>query len=90
MSADVLQGLRREYGVTQTPELRAGVELNFVPGLSTRAGINAGGNHKIGSSLGIGLHAGDFHFDLAAGALGGIVPLMGKGVGVAMSMRVVK
>lgn len=90
VSADVLQGMQREYGITQTPELRAGVELNFVPGLSTRVGINAGGNHKIGSSLGVGLHAGDFHFDLAAGALGGFVPLMGKGLGVAMSMRVVR
>lgn len=90
VSADVLQGLRRAYGITLTPELRAGVELNLVSGLSTRGGVRVGGHHKIGSSLGIGLHTGDFNFDLAAGALGGIVPLLGKGMGFALSMRVVR
>ncbi len=90
VSADVLQGLRRAYGVTQTPELRLGVELNVAPVLSTRGGLRFGGPHQIGSSIGFGLHAGDFNFDLAAGALGGVVPLLGKGMGLAVSMRVVR
>ena len=89
-SADFVQGLRRAYGVSSKPELRAGAELNVVPALSTRAGVRIGGPHKLGSSLGLGLHAGAFNFDLAAGALGGVVPLLGKGVGVALSVRVVR
>lgn len=89
-SADFVQGLRRAYGVSSKPELRAGVEMNVVPALSTRAGVRVGGPHKLGASIGFGLHAGTFNFDLAAGALGGVVPLLGKGVGVALSVKVVK
>ncbi len=88
MSADLLQGLKNAYGVVLTPELRVGAEMNAVPALSLRGGLRLGGHHKVGSAVGIGLHAGEFDFDLAAGALGGVVPLYGKGMGLAMSMRV--
>ncbi len=88
LSADVVQGLKNEYGASQTPELHAGLEMNLAPAFALRGGLNVGGLHKIGSAVGLGLGDHHFAFDLAVGALGGVVPLYGKGMGLAMSMRV--
>lgn len=86
LAADLVQNLKAAYGAVLAPELRCGAELQVVPGIPLRGGVRFGGRHKLGSAVGFGVHAGEFEIDLAVGALGGLVPLHGKGMGFALSM----
>lgn len=90
LTADLVQNLKEAYGAVLVPELRCGAELQVVPGFPLRGGLRFGGRHKLGSAIGFGLEAGTFELDLAAGALGGLVPLYGKGMGFALSMSLAR
>ncbi len=85
LSFDYKQGLKNKGKVSTTPELAAGCEAHLVNFLPLRAGFSVGGANGSSSAIGFGLNLNPFFIDFAYMSTGSLIPLGGKGMGLAVS-----
>ena len=85
LSFDFKQGFKDQGMISTTPEFSVGCEAGFLSALPLRAGISVGGVDGSRAAVGFGLNLSAFTFDVAYVSTGSLVPIGGKGMGLAIS-----
>jgi hypothetical protein len=85
LSFDYKQGLKDQGRITTTPELSVGCEAGFLRKLPLRIGFSLGGMEGSTSAIGFGLNLRPFFMDFAYMSTGSLIPIGGKGMGLACS-----
>ena len=85
VSFDFKQGFKDQGMVSTTPEFSVGCEAGFLSALPLRAGIAVGGTDGSRSAVGFGLNLSPFTLDFAYVSTGSLIPIGGKGMGLAVS-----
>ena len=82
---DFKQGFKDQGMVSTTPEVSVGCEASFLNALPVRAGLAVGGIDGSRSAVGFGLNLSPFTLDVAYVSTGSLIPIGGKGMGLAIS-----
>ncbi len=85
LSFDFKQGLKDQGRVSTTPQISLGCEAGFFKSIPLRAGLSVGGAEGSSAAVGFGLNIKSFFIDFAYMATGSLIPIGGKGMGLAIS-----
>ena len=85
LSFDYKQGFKDQGRVSTTPEISLGCEAGFLKSIPLRAGFSVGGAEGSSAAVGLGLNIKPFFIDFAYMATGSLIPIGGKGMGLAIS-----